>query len=138
MSRLSLAYANDYVQVKEVHHGNIAVVSGLKATMSGDTVVTNPSFAKKHPELNLAGIQVPDPVYFCSIEPPSMSKQKALEMALAKLAREDPSLRVDIDNESGQTLLSGMGELHLEILLQRIRKEFKIDADLGPLMVAYR
>ena len=134
-----MAYSNDYVQVKEVLRGNIAVVSGLKETMSGDTLVTNTTFAKKHPELNLAGIQVPDPVYFCSIEPPSMSKQKALELALAKLAREDPSLRVDVDNvDSGQTLLSGMGELHLEIILQRIRKEFNIDADLGPLMVAYK
>ena len=98
--------------------------------------MTSASFSKKHPEIKLAGVQVPDPVFFCSIEPPSMSKQKALEQALANLAREDPSLRVAYNDE--QTVLSGMGELHLGVLLQRIRREYKIEAELGPLMVAFK
>ena len=84
-------------------------------------------------------MEVPDPVFFCSIEPPSLSKQKALEQALRNLTREDPSLRLQVDDENNdQTILSGMGELHLQVILSKIRNEYKIDADLGPLMVAYK
>jgi len=77
-------------------------------------------------------------VFYCSIEPPSMAFQKQLDTALANLSREDPSLRITNDAESGQTILSGMGELHLEVILERIRSEYKVDADLGRLMVAYK
>ncbi|XP_033735431.1 ribosome-releasing factor 2, mitochondrial-like [Pecten maximus] len=86
----------------------------------------------------LAGIQIPPPVFFCSIEPPSMSSQRKMELALECLQREDPSLQVEYKEETTQTILSGMGELHLEVIKNRIIQEFKVDVDLGPLQVAYR
>merc|ERR1711976_280980 len=139
VSRIAIAYANDYKQVKEATAGDIIVVNGLKETITGDTLVSKAGFAKTHPELRLAGVQIPDPVFFCSIEPPSMSAQKSLDLALANLAREDPSLRIEVNEDANdQTILSGMGELHLEVLLKRIKREYKIDAELGPLMVAYK
>ncbi|OWF48725.1 ribosome-releasing factor 2, mitochondrial-like [Mizuhopecten yessoensis] len=89
-------------------------------------------------EAILAGMQIPTPVFFCSIEPPSTSSQRKMEMALECLQREDPSLQVEYKEETTQTILSGMGELHLEVIKNRIIKEFKVDVDLGPLQVAYR
>ena len=85
ISRIAIAYANDYQQVKEAVAGNIVVINGLKETITGDTLVSKASFAKLHPELKLAGVHIPDPVFFCSIEAPSMSTQKALDIALSKL-----------------------------------------------------
>lgn len=82
--------------------------------------------------------KIPDAVYFCSIEPPSLSYQQPLENALRQIQREDPSLRVKYDESTGQTVLGGMGELHLEIIKSRILTEYKIDADLGPLQIAYK
>lgn len=82
--------------------------------------------------------QIPDAVYFCSIEPPSISYQTPLERALVQLHREDPSFRVSFDETTAQTVLAGMGELHLEIIKSRILSEYKIDADLGPLQIAYK
>lgn len=82
--------------------------------------------------------KIPDAVYFCSIEPPSISYQVALENGLKQLQREDPSLRVHYDETTMQTVLGGMGELHLEIVKSRLMTEFKIDADLGPLQIAYK
>lgn len=82
--------------------------------------------------------KIPDAVYFCSIEPPSLSYQLQLERALAQLQREDPSLRVRYDESTLQTVLGGMGELHLDIIKSRILTEYKIDVDLGPLQIAYR
>lgn len=82
--------------------------------------------------------KIPDAVYFCSIEPPSVSYQLALDNALKQLQREDPSLRVHFDETTMQTVLGGMGELHLEIVKSRLMSEFKIDADLGPLQIAYK
>lgn len=82
--------------------------------------------------------QIPDAVYFCSIEPPSISYQAPLERALAQLHREDPSFRIRFDETTAQTVLAGMGELHLEIIKSRILSEYKIDADLGPLQIAYK
>lgn len=82
--------------------------------------------------------QIPDAVYFCSIEPPSISYQTPLENALAQLHREDPSFRVSYDETTMQTVLGGMGELHLEIIKSRILSEYKIEADLGPLQIAYK
>uniref|UniRef100_A0A1A9WRW7 Elongation factor G2 n=1 Tax=Glossina brevipalpis TaxID=37001 RepID=A0A1A9WRW7_9MUSC len=81
---------------------------------------------------------IPDPVYFCSIEPPSISKQNAMELALKQLEREDPSLRVTYDPVTGQTVLGGMGELHMDIIKSRILTEYRIDVDLGPLQIAYK
>lgn len=82
--------------------------------------------------------QIPDAVYFCSIEPPSISYQNAMESALKQLQREDPSLRVSYDSVTGQTVLGGMGELHMDIVKSRILSEYKIDVDLGPLQIAYK
>lgn len=89
---------------------------------------------------NMFGLQpkIPDAVYFCSIEPPNLSQQLALDTALKQLQREDPSLRVRYDNATMQTVLGGMGELHLDIIKSRLLTEYKIDADLGPLQIAYR
>lgn len=82
--------------------------------------------------------QIPDPVFFCSIEPPSMAQQQPLELALEQLHREDPSLRIFYDEHTMQTVLSGMGELHLEIVKSRLLSEYKIDADIGPIQIAYQ
>lgn len=81
---------------------------------------------------------IPDAVYFCSIEPPSVSSQTAMEQALRQLQREDPSLRVSYDTVTRQTVLGGMGELHMDIIKSRILSEYKIDVDLGPLQIAYK
>lgn len=93
-------------------------------------------FQKAKKRLRLKPL-VPDPVYFCSIEAPSLSQQLALDNALAQLQREDPSFRVHTDESTMQTVLGGMGELHLDIIKSRILTEYKIDADLGPLQIAY-
>lgn len=82
--------------------------------------------------------KIPDAVYFCSIEPPSISSQTAMEVALKQLQREDPSLRVTFDSVTGQTVLGGMGELHMDIIKSRMLSEYKIDVDLGPLQIAYK
>lgn len=89
---------------------------------------------------DMFGLQprIPDAVYFCSVEPPSQSQQLALETALKQMQREDPSLRVSYDETTMQTVLGGMGELHLEIVKSRLLTEHKIDADLGPLQIAYK
>lgn len=84
------------------------------------------------------GRRVPEPVFFCSIEPPSLTYAAALDQALLELCREDPSLRVINNPELGQTVLAGMGELHIEIIKERIKTEYKIDVDLGPLQIAYK
>ncbi|XP_071080467.1 ribosome-releasing factor 2, mitochondrial-like isoform X1 [Haliotis cracherodii] len=86
----------------------------------------------------LAGLDIPDPVFFCSIEPPTMAAQRQLDMALDCLQKEDPSLKVELNQETGQTILLGMGELHLDVIRSRILKEYRIEAEIGPLQVAYR
>ncbi|XP_044264059.1 ribosome-releasing factor 2, mitochondrial [Tribolium madens] len=154
--KLYVAYADDFKEVDSIGTGNIAVVSGLKYVMSGDLVTNSQSSAqkaknkmfkltKKKGEIDEESVEslfgtgprIPEPVFFCSIEPPSLAYQNALEQALNELQREDPSLRVTHDGETGQTVLSGMGELHLEIIKDRILKEYKINAELGPLQIAY-
>ncbi|GBP32332.1 Ribosome-releasing factor 2, mitochondrial [Eumeta japonica] len=176
-SQLYVAYADEYQTVEKVTAGNIAVVSGLKSTMTGDLVTSTQSAANRaktrlvealdskeavekltlpsakqrlnsleeEPTKNevadiLLGIgtTIPDPVFLCSIEPPSAAFQTPLENALAELQREDPSLRVTTNDETAQIVLSGMGELHLEIIKERIIREYKIDVELGPLQIAYR
>ncbi|KAL6030554.1 hypothetical protein STEG23_007353, partial [Scotinomys teguina] len=95
----------------------------------------------KHSEadsLLLAGVEIPEPVFFCTIEPPSVAKQPDLDHALDRLQREDPSLKVRLDPDSGQTVLCGMGELHIEIIHDRIKREYGLETYLGPLQVAYR
>lgn len=142
--RLYAAYADDYEEVAEVTEGNIGALTGLKYTVTGDLLTSSASvagraekFINKKGKL-ASGASLPDPVFFCSIEPPSLAKQTALDTALVELTREDPSLRVTQNEETGQTVLSGMGELHIDIIKERIRTEYKIDVDLGPLQIAYK
>ena len=152
-AKLYAAYADDYEEISEIGKGNIAALTGLKHTITGDLLTTNASAARrarKHMEnkklyspeeidkLFSVGTSVPDPVFFCSIEPPSLSYVNRLETALQELAKEDPSLRVNHDAETGQTILAGMGELHIDIIKERIRSEYKIDAELGELQIAYK
>lgn len=152
-TRLYIACADDYEEVTEVSLGNIAAVGGLKSTITGDLVTTSMSVGSRAKNTMLkenlnrpdyvnnffaSGTNLLDPVFFCSIEPPSLSAQSALETALEELQREDPSLRVRNDPETEQIVLAGMGELHIEIIKERIKKEYKIDVDLGPLQIAYK
>ncbi|XP_076043139.1 mitochondrial ribosome recycling factor 2 [Oratosquilla oratoria] len=147
IGNVMIAYADDLQEVSAVDQGNVVVVTGLKVTTTGDTIVESHSVASSVQRKSsskagdshlLLGVQVPDPVFFCSIEAPSSSQQKTLELALANLQREDPSLKVSVSEDTGQTVLAGMGELHLEIVRDRIFKEYKVEADLGTLQVAYR
>ena len=151
--KLYIACADDYHEVSKINDGNIVAVTGLKSTMTGDLVTTTAAVASKarkdlesrkdiSPEdvanFFTSNSKILEPVFFCSIEAPSLSTQAAFETALQQLEREDPSLRVIQDSESGQTVLAGMGELHIEIIKDRIKSEYKIDAELGPLQIAYR
>ncbi|XP_041042788.1 ribosome-releasing factor 2, mitochondrial isoform X2 [Carcharodon carcharias] len=153
MSRLLLPFADQQIEIPALQAGNIALTVGLKKTATGDTIVSSKSSAaaaacragkesgKKHKEQEnpvLATVEIPEPVFFCTIEPPSMAKQPDLDYALTCLQREDPSLKVKIDPDSGQTILCGMGELHIEVIHDRIKREYGIEAYLGPLQVAYR
>ncbi|XP_067262248.1 ribosome-releasing factor 2, mitochondrial [Chanodichthys erythropterus] len=156
MSRLLLPFADQHIEIPSLPAGNIALTVGLKQTVTGDTIVSSKASAaaavrraQKEAEskrsshrdsssLVLAGVEVPEPVFFCSIEPPTMAKQADLEHALNCLQREDPSLKVRTDPDSGQTVLCGMGELHIEIIHERIKREYNIETHLGPLQVAYR
>ncbi|KAL6096618.1 gfm2 [Pungitius sinensis] len=155
MSRLLVPFADQHVEIPSMTAGNIALTVGLKQTVTGDTIVSSKASAAaaarrahnaggaakrqgEHASVVLSGVEVPDPVFFCTIEPPTMSKQADLENALSCLQREDPSLKVRVDPDSGQTVLCGMGELHIEIVHDRIRREYGVETQLGPLQVAYR
>uniref|UniRef100_A0A4W6F4Y8 Ribosome-releasing factor 2, mitochondrial n=1 Tax=Lates calcarifer TaxID=8187 RepID=A0A4W6F4Y8_LATCA len=155
MSRLLVPFADQHVEIPSMTAGNIALTVGLKQTVTGDTIVSSKASAAaaarraqddsgmgkkrgEHAAVVLSGVEVPDPVFFCTIEPPTMAKQADLENALNCLQREDPSLKVRVDPDSGQTVLCGMGELHIEIIHDRIRREYGIETHLGPLQVAYR
>ncbi|XP_068104625.1 ribosome-releasing factor 2, mitochondrial isoform X2 [Hyperolius riggenbachi] len=154
MSRLLLPFADQQVEISSLSPGNIALAVGLKQTATGDTIVSSKSSAaaasrragrggektdKTLPEdLVLAGVEIPEPVFFCTIEPPSVARQSDLENALKCLQLEDPSLKVKIDPDSGQMILCGMGELHIEIIHDRIRREYGLQTFLGPLQIAYR
>ncbi|XP_054979093.1 ribosome-releasing factor 2, mitochondrial isoform X2 [Sorex araneus] len=156
ISRLLLPFADQHIEIPSLTAGNIALTVGLKHTATGDTIVSSKSSAlaaarraervgeKKHRQsseverLVLAGVEIPEPVFFCTIEPPSVAKQPDLDHALKCLQREDPSLKVRQDPDSGQTVLCGMGELHIEIIHDRIKREYGLETYLGPLQVAYR
>ncbi|XP_035996287.1 ribosome-releasing factor 2, mitochondrial-like isoform X2 [Fundulus heteroclitus] len=155
MSRLLVPFADQHVEIPSMSAGNIALTVGLKQTVTGDTIVSSRASAAaaarraqndsgtgkkrgEHADIVLSGVEVPDPVFFCTVEPPTMAKQADLENALKCLQREDPSLKVRADPDSGQTILCGMGELHIEIIHDRIRREYGIETHLGPLQVAYR
>jgi len=140
--RLLKMYANDAVEVDSILAGHIGVVVGLKHARTGDTLVSYAGNKATPPEpltsLQLRPIDVPPPVFFTSVEPHSLSEEKRMQESLALLLREDPSLHVSVDEESGQTLLSGMGELHLEIARDRLINDLKAKASMGRIEIGYR
>jgi len=153
--RLLQMYADEAVDISSIPCGHIGVIIGLKHARTGDTLVSEHAVSssgqsakakkskaaiqKYDPKtMQLRPIDVPPPVFFASLEPYSLSEQKLLEEALTMLLREDPSFSVTTDPDSGQTLLSGMGELHLEIGRDRLVQELKAKADMGKILIAYR
>jgi elongation factor G len=132
IGRLLKMHANKREEIEEVWAGDIAAAVGLKDTTTGDTLSDD-----NHPVL-LESIEFPEPVISVAIEPKTKSDQERLGVSLQKLATEDPSFRVKVDQETGQTLISGMGELHLEIIVDRLLREFKVDANVGKPQVAYK
>ncbi|PKX96962.1 mitochondrial elongation factor MEF2 [Aspergillus novofumigatus IBT 16806] len=140
--RLLKMYANDAVEVDSIPEGHIGVVVGLKHARTGDTLVSYAGNKATPPEplntLQLRPINVPPPVFFASVEPHSLSEEKKVQECLALLLREDPSLHVAVDEDSGQTLLSGMGELHLEIARDRLINDLKAKATMGRIEIGYR
>ena len=140
VGKLYIAFADQFREVGEVGAGNIVVVAGLKLTQTGDTLLPSKGAAVGAGGMAgaLVGPAVPEPVVFCSVEPASQAEQAGLEAGLAGLAREDPSLQVRQDEETGQTVLGGMGELHLEIVAARLASQYRVQAELGRLEVGYR
>jgi elongation factor G len=132
VNRLLLMHANDRQPIDEARAGEIVAAIGLRQTTTGHTLCDS-----KHPIL-LEAMHFPEPVISIAIEPRTTADQGKLADALARLAEEDPTFRVRIDNETNQTIISGMGELHLEILVDRIRREFGVEANIGQPEVAYR
>ena len=132
IGRLLQMHANSREEIKEVRAGDIAAAVGLKTITTGDTLC-DPSKV-----ITLERMEFPEPVISQAVEPKTKSDQEKLGVALGKLAQEDPSFRVRTDEESGQTIISGMGELHLEIIIDRLRREFSVDANIGKPQVAYR
>ena len=132
IGRMLLMHANDRVDIKEAYSGDIVALAGLKDTRTGDTLCD----ALK--PVILERMEFPEPVIEIAIEPKSKADQEKLGIALSKLAAEDPSFRVSTDQESGQTILKGMGELHLDIKVDILRRTYKVDANIGAPQVAYR
>jgi len=132
IGRLLKMHANKREEIKEVRAGDIAAIVGLKSTLTGDTLCD-----ENNPVI-LESIQFPEPVISVAIEPKTKADQEKLSVSLAKLAQEDPSFRVSYDEETGQTIISGMGELHLEIIVDRLLREFKVGANVGKPQVAYK
>jgi elongation factor G len=132
VGRILRMHANKREEIKEVTAGDIAAVVGLKKTLTGDTLCD-----EKH-AIILESIEFPDPVMSVAIEPKTKADQDKLSQSLAKLAQEDPSFKVSFNEETGQTIISGMGELHLEIIVDRLLREFKVSANIGKPQVAYK
>ena len=132
VGRMLLMHANSREDIKEARAGDIVAIAGLKDTTTGETL-SDPSHA-----VVLERMEFPDPVIEVAVEAKTKADQDRLSIALARLAEEDPSFRVTADPESGQTVIRGMGELHLDILVDRMRREFKVDANVGQPQVAYR
>jgi elongation factor G len=125
-------HSNNREEIKEVLAGDIAAGIGLKDVTTGDTLCAIDSV------ITLERMEFPEPVISVAVEPKSQPDQEKMGIALGKLAQEDPSFRVKTDEESGQTIISGMGELHLDILVDRMRREFSVEANIGKPQVAYR
>ncbi len=132
IGRLLQMHANHREEIKEVRAGDIAACVGLKDITTGDTL------CDPNKVIILERMEFPEPVISQAVEPKTKADQEKLGVALQKLAQEDPSFRVHTDEESGQTIISGMGELHLEIIVDRLRREFKVEANVGKPQVAYR
>src|SRR5690606_32388922 len=132
MGRILQMHANHREEIKEVRAGDIAAAVGLKDVTTGDTLCDPNSV------IILERMEFPEPVISVAVEPKTKSDQEKMGLALNRLAQEDPSFRVHTDEESGQTIISGMGELHLEILVDRMKREFKVEANVGAPQVAYR
>ncbi|MDR3179703.1 MAG: elongation factor G [Holosporaceae bacterium] len=132
VGRLLLMHANNREDIKEAHAGDIIAVCGLKYTTTGDTLcsTTKPLLLEK--------MEFPDPVIEVAVEPKSKADQEKMGIALSRLAAEDPSFRVSMNAETGQTIIKGMGELHLEIIVDRMKREFRVEANVGAPQVAYR
>jgi elongation factor G len=132
IGRILQMHSNDRKEIKEVRAGDIAAAVGLKDVTTGDTLcdIKNP--------ITLERMDFPDPVISVAVEPKTKPDQEKMATALQKLAKEDPSFRVHTDEESGQTIISGMGELHLDIIVDRMKREFKVVANVGKPQVAYR
>ena len=132
VGRLIRMHANNRTEIQEVSAGDIAAIVGLKDTITGHTLCD-----EKHP-IQLESMKFPEPVIQLAIEPKSKDMQEKMSLALGKLSREDPSFRVSTNQETGQTLIAGMGELHLEIIVDRLLREFKVEANVGQPQVSYR
>ncbi len=132
IGRLLQMHANDRVEIKEIRAGEIVAAVGLKNVSTGDTVTV------KGEEIALERMEFPEPVVSQAVEPKTRADEDRLSLALAKLSKEDPSFRVRTDAESGQTIISGMGELHLEVIIDRLRREFNVESNIGQPQVAYR
>ena len=132
VGRMVQMHSNSREEIKEVLAGDIAAAIGLKDTTTGDTLCAESN------KIILERMEFPEPVISVAVEPRTKVDQEKMGVALGKLAQEDPSFRVKTDEESGQTIISGMGELHLDILVERMRREFSVDANIGKPQVAYR
>ena len=132
VGRLIRMHSNNRTEISEVGAGDIAAIVGLKDTITGHTLCD-----EKHP-IQLESMEFPEPVIQLAIEPKTKDMQEKMALALAKLMREDPSFRVTTNTETGQTLIAGMGELHLEIIVDRLLREFKVEATVGKPQVSYR
>ncbi|MER2601530.1 MAG: elongation factor G [Candidatus Competibacter phosphatis] len=132
IGRLVQMHANSREEIKEIRAGDIAACVGLKDVTTGDTLCDADKV------ITLERMEFPEPVIAVAVEPKTKADQEKMGIALSKLAQEDPSFRVHTDPESGQTIISGMGELHLEIIVDRLKREFKVDANVGKPRVAYR
>ncbi len=132
IGRMVQMHSNNRNEIKEVRAGDIAAAIGLKDVTTGETLCA------QHKQITLERMEFPEPVISVAVEPRSVADQEKMGVALGKLAQEDPSFRVETDEESGQTIISGMGELHLDIIVDRMKREFSVEANIGKPQVAYR
>ncbi|MBV6657952.1 MAG: elongation factor G [Devosiaceae bacterium] len=132
IGRMMLMHSNSREDIKEAYAGDIVAIAGLKETTTGDTL------CDPMKPVILERMEFPEPVIEIAIEPKTKGDQEKMSIALNRLAAEDPSFRVKVDHESGQTIIAGMGELHLDILVDRMKREFKVEANIGQPQVAYR
>jgi elongation factor G len=132
IGRMLMMHANQREEIKEVRAGDIAAVVGLKEVTTGDTLCDENNI------ITLERMEFPEPVISVAVEPKTKADQEKMSIALGRLAKEDPSFRVKTDEESGQTIIAGMGELHLDILVDRMKREFGVEANIGKPQVAYR